>query len=673
MVVVRKFYDKVLKNSFFVCLLLALFSNIVVESLGRRSIIQTFVYMIDKPLVFLYNTMLMIVPYLLALLVRRRTFVYVVVTVLYVIIGSINFYLLSYRTTPFTGVDITLIDSLADILTKYFSGFQIVLVSVLLIILIVVLAFLWVILPKRKVKMHRLVSLLCIVLYVFSIGYVTNFALSKYVLSRKFGNLKISYQEYGFAYCFSVTVIDSGIDMPDGYSKTMINRILDPSNTANADSTDYKTPNIIIVQLESFFDPTDVIGLELSEDPLPNFHKYSDEFTSGYVTVPTVVAGTCNTEFEMITGMDRSFFGPGEYPYKTILRETAAESIPYDLLQIGYSTHAIHNNKAAFYGRNVVYANLGFQTFTPIEYMSDLEYTPNGWAKDNALIEPIIDALDSSEGPDYVYTVSVQGHGSYPSEASTDYQKIKVLGGLDSEEQVNEVQYYVNEINEMDEFIGNLIDTVNQKDEDTIIIFFGDHLPGVGLSDDDLINDNMYQTKYFIWDNMGLEEQDQDVYAYQLVALELAKFGINQGTLIKYHQNYLNSKNYSTNMERLEYDMLYGEGYIYNGNNPFTGLELKYGTKEVTISSVHKTDTGFLVEGENFTDWTKIYVNGEYYPTSTVSKGVVTVDYDEELVDGDVIVAGQSRGETIFSQTPDYIYNSANDGEIAEPSTTISN
>ena len=75
------------------------------------------------------------------------------------------------------------------------------------------------------------------------------------------------------------------------------------------------------------------------------------EYSSGYYKVPSVGAGTANTEFESITGMSLHYFGPGEYPYKSILKETTCESAPYVLKSLGYRTHAIHNNEANFYGR----------------------------------------------------------------------------------------------------------------------------------------------------------------------------------------------------------------------------------------------------------------------------------------------------------------------------------
>ena len=150
-----------------------------------------------------------------------------------------------------------------------------------------------------------------------------------------------------------------------------------------------KTPNIIFLQLESFFDPSHIKGIKMSENPLPNYQKLVEYCSSGYLSVPCFGAGTCNTEFEVQTGINLDDFGPGEYPYRTVMKSKVCESMAYDLKNLGYSTHAIHNNDGTFYDRNLVFSHLGYDTFTSIEYMDGVTTTPTGWAKDDVLIEEI--------------------------------------------------------------------------------------------------------------------------------------------------------------------------------------------------------------------------------------------------------------------------------------------
>ena len=173
--------------------------------------------------------------------------------------------------------------------------------------------------------------------------------------------------------------------------------------------------------------------------------------------MPVVGAGTANTEFEVLTGMSSRFFGPGEYPFQTCLKDQTVESVAYDLKENGYATHAIHNHRAAFYSRNEVYPNLGFDDFTALEYMPAVEKTPTNWAKDGVLKDQILQALDVTEDQaDLVFTVSVQGHGKYPMEPELEDPAVTVEVCPD-EAYRWALEYYVNQIHEMDAFVGELI------------------------------------------------------------------------------------------------------------------------------------------------------------------------------------------------------------------------
>ena len=139
---------------------------------------------------------------------------------------------------------------------------------------------------------------------------------------------------------------------------------------------DEKHPNILFLRLESFVDPSLFNNIELSQDAVPNFRHLMKTCSSGNLTVPACGAGTANTEFEVMTGISVKFFGPGEYPFKSVLNERTGESIAFDLKSMGYGTHAIHNHRALFYNRNDVFANIGYDSFTSLEYMSGAAKTP---------------------------------------------------------------------------------------------------------------------------------------------------------------------------------------------------------------------------------------------------------------------------------------------------------
>lgn len=416
----------------------------VIEAICRHSFTEAWTYMTTKPLVFAYNTAFIFTTMLLVYLFRKRFFWRIFIGSLWLFLGIVNGVLLLNRVTPFTGPDVKNLTDGLSIAKKYLTQTQMTIGAVLLGIAVLILLIILIKSPKYRGKLKYKVNIPLVLAGILAFGGITQLALEKRVLSNYFGNIAIAYEDYGYPYCLATTIFNTGISAPRDYSKNEIQKI-ENSEENLPETKDGSHPNILFLQLESFFDPTLVNYLDISEDPIPNFRKLMEEYSSGYYKVPSVGAGTANTEFESITGMSLHYFGPGEYPYKSILKETTCESAPYVLKNLGYTTHAIHNNEANFYGRRSIFPNLGFDTFTSAEYMpEEEEKNPLGWTKDEVLTDEIIKCLDSTEEPDYVYTISVQGHGGYPEESMLDDPEITVTGAA-TENQNNQWEYYCNE------------------------------------------------------------------------------------------------------------------------------------------------------------------------------------------------------------------------------------
>ena len=612
----------------------------LIEMISRRSFSAAWTYMTTKPLVFAYNAALIFTTSLIVYLFRRRCFWRVLISILWLLLGIINGVILSNRVTPFTGPDLHLLTDGMAVLNKYLPAWGVVLALILLGLFALLLLILLIKAPKYKRKVKFRYDLLLVVVGAALFAGATQLALEKRVLSNYFGNIAFAYEDYGYPYCLAVTIFDTGISCPRDYSEQEITRIEKTEDNLPATNEDSK-PNIIFVQLESFFDPTLVEYLNISEDPIPNFRKLMKEYTSGYYKVPSVGAGTANTEFESITGMSLHYFGPGEYPYKSILKETTCESAPYVLKNLGYSTHAVHNNEANFYGRRSIFPNLGFDTFTSAEYMSEEENkNPLGWTKDEVLTDEIIKCLDSTEESDYIYTISTQGHGAYPEEQLIDDPEITV-SGAETEAQNNQWEYYCNEIHEMDNFVKELTDALADYPEDVILVMYGDHLPTMGLTVEDLKNKYLFQTQYVMWDNFGLEKKDENLAAYQMAAEVMDRAGIHEGTIFRYHQARRNTRNYQVDMETLQYDVLYGKKYSYDGGSPFQRTKMRMGLYDVTLDSMEEISTvdhTYRIKGTNFTPSSQVKLNGEWYdtvyvnPTTLMISGTEINDFDRVSV-----------------------------------------
>ncbi len=632
----------------------------VIEAICRHSFTEAWTYMTTRPLVFAYNAAFIFTTMLIVYLFRKRIFWRIFVGSLWLFLGIVNGVLLLNRVTPFTGPDVKNLTDGLSIAKKYLTHTQMTIGAVLLGIAVLILLIILIRSPKYRGKLKYKVNIPLVLVGVLAFGGITQLALEKRVLSNYFGNIAIAYEDYGYPYCLATTIFNTGISAPRDYSKSEIKRI-EKSEENLPETKEGSHPNILFLQLESFFDPTLVNYLELSEDPIPNFRKLMKEYSSGYYKVPSVGAGTANTEFESITGMSLHYFGPGEYPYKSILKETTCESAPYVLKNLGYTAHAVHNNEANFYGRRSIFPNLGFDTFTSAEYMKDENQKNSlGWTKDSVLTDEIVKCLDSTEGPDYVYTISVQGHGDYPSEPVLENPEITV-SGAPTDELNNKWEYYVNQIHEMDKFVKELTTKLADYPEPVVLVMYGDHLPTMGLKVEDLENRYLYQTEYVIWDNMGLKRKQENIASYQIAAEVMNRVGIHDGTIFRYHQTRRNTKNYQVDLEVLQYDMLYGKRYVYgeDGETPYERVKLQMGALPVTLERIEKSgeDTWYFY-GENFTASSRVEVNEEIQDTVYVSPSILMV-HSLTLEDGDQItIAQQSNSSTkkVLTRTEPMMY-----------------
>lgn len=666
------------RHDWLTCFIIGLILNFTTECLHRHSFFGGVMHVVNSPLPFLFGALIIATVLSLFALFKRKYFFWAFIFCLFLGFGIANCVLLNLRVTPLEWADLQIVK--ISLITKYLNVFEIILAALPIVLALIGLVFLFIKCPKVKVNYLKN----GITAGIYTVLLVTSlfaFRATDILLSKHAKNLANAYKDYGFYYCFLCSVFDLGIDQPELYTEEDVKTItsaLDAANNSNDEIKNQasliqngeKSPNVIFLQLETFFDVNHLSNIDFSENPLPNFSKLHDEFSSGYIDVPSIGAGTANTEFEIISGMSLSHFGMGEYPYKTALQKNPSESICYNLKNHGYTTHAIHNNTATFYDRNLVFSNLGFDTFTSLEYMQNPEYTLTGWAKDNILVESITDCLDSSESSDLVYTITVQGHGKYPSEY-TDEMPISAAGFSEDENVVKEFNYYINQLYEVDQFIGNLLTELKNRDERTIVVMFGDHLPSFKIKPEDLDGGNLFSTEYVIWDNFGLNRQNGDITAYQLSSRVMELLGLSDGNLTKLHQNFKNSEQYDEWLKTLEYDMLYGEKYAFGGkeNYPYKTTEIKMGIKEITINNVQYDEEGILtITGENFTEFSKITLNEKKLNTVFIDNNTLITEHPTDIVAGDLltVVQATTSGE-ILSSTKLYLIG----GTQEKPTVTV--
>lgn len=731
------------KNFFFSCYLPSLVCFCFVELCSRRSVLDLGLFLIREPLVFLYNVLIIAATASVCLLFKRKIFVLSVVLLLWTTIGVVDMVLLSFRTTPFTAVDLALIKDALAIANRYLSWFGVMLIIAGAITAAVLCVYLFRKAKKEEGSIDYVFRIpFCGLLFVLCL-VLTDVGMAAGLLDRNFGNLAQAFHDNGLPYCFMNSVLNTGIERPEDYSAETMGNLLDefkeqegkdlvtefpkptlpveagatpepmptvpPSATPTTVATPAVTttpsavpeitevpgvsatpeitevpevteqpgaenpqekeyPNIIFLQLESFFDVKHIENFSYTEDPIPFFTYLRENYPSGFLEVPSIGAGTANTEFECITGMNLDFFGPGEYPYKTLLKNSTCESMAYILKGLGYSASAMHNNDGTFYNRHQVFSNLGFDRYLSIEYMAKAEVNELNWARDRVLVGQIMKVLSKTKERDYIYAISVQGHGAYPEEPLLTEKKLDIQLPEELAEYYYQYLYYVHQLKEMDDFLKELVLNLSACQEEVVLVLYGDHLPSLGLSGELLDNGNAFQTEYVIWSNFGLKAADEDVQSYQLSSRVLHVLGIEEGIMPQYHIYRRDEEDYLENMQMLMYDMLYGNMEVYDGVNPYEPTELKMGIEEIRIQEVYmkeslitENEPLLYVRGQNFTEWSKIAINGETVETIFLNDRLLAATKLPESEHGwyYIKICQQGNDEIVLSETEAVEYSIA--------------
>lgn len=618
------------------------------EAFNRHSVWGATVFTFTEPFMFLANMSIIALCLSFALLSKKRTYWLCVISIVWFGLGLTNFIMLFNRITPFSAMDFLLMTSVLPILPVYLGWIGLIGCGVLLFGAIAGVIIAWFKVKKSKVNYTRAaVTILAMAIVTTSLiggGVLTG------AIPEHFSSLPRAYDAHGFNLCFSISIFDRGVSKPKKYKENIDDVIAFVKGDDNDGFTQpEKTPNIIFVQLESFYDIKLLDGFEFSEDPTPIFTELKNSCTSGILTVPSIGAGTANTEFEVLTGMSMQFLGAGEYPYKTFLQTQTCESLPFILKNYGYTSHAIHNYKGNFYDRHKAFSTLGFDTFTSKEYMNLLGENVAGWEKDAVLVECVMDALESTDKSDFVQCITVQGHGKYPvvSYKGEKNEKINVTSLPDGANK-HAYTYFANQLHDTDKFIGDLIEAVEafgrNTGEETVIVFYGDHIPNIGFEENWVPNGmTLFDTEYIIWQSNGQKVAGEHITSYQLYSNVLKMLNIEGGIVTKLHEkrDQLSLKDYEYYLHCLQYDIIEDDAKkSYGGELPFKATDLEMGVIDITISDVYVYGEHIYVKGTGFTKASQIFVNGSNEDTEYIDDNTLILS-GVKLKDGDRIKVSQ--------------------------------
>ncbi|MDF3980519.1 LTA synthase family protein [Luteibacter sp. PPL201] len=240
-----------------------------------------------------------------------------------------------------------------------------------------------------------------------------------------------------------------------------------------------QTPDIVVVQSESFFDPSVIRGME-HDDLAPNLHRLAEHASVGRLHVPTFGGGTIRTEFEVLTGLSLRYFPSMQFPYLQ-MSSGVMPGMVRTLRSHGYETIAVHGNDPGFWNRTSAFRSLGFDRFvSQADFPRDAPRSGEYMA-DSAMTDEIMRQLKNDGPPRFVFAISMEAHGPYDKSANIDTAErdaIAVPDGL-SDAAKMQLRNYIYHMRRADAELGRLAEQLKQRERPTLLLFYGDHLPAL--------------------------------------------------------------------------------------------------------------------------------------------------------------------------------------------------
>lgn len=283
-----------------------------------------------------------------------------------------------------------------------------------------------------------------------------------------------------------------------------------------------ETPDIVVIMNESFADLR-CYGAQIA----PEIYRDWDEILarSAHGTAYSSVFGgnTPNAEYEFLTGDSLLFYTGTPIPYETAIRQDVP-ALPGLLAQLGSGTVAMHPNEGIVWSREQVYPKLGFGRSV---FLADYENTEmlRRYVSDQANYSQVLRVLEEAEGPQFLFNVTIQNHGSYEEE---DFADLNAL--LDSRTSCSQTRQYLTLVKESGAALKEFLQQLEQRPRKTYVVFFGDHQPWVDEafysqyeSGQDAQEHLRYQVPYFIWCNQSQEETQLPLCGLNDLQLYLAE------------------------------------------------------------------------------------------------------------------------------------------------------
>ena len=543
--------------------------------------------------------------------------------------AAVDFYTLQLRGEPFLPWDLAQVSEAAGVASA--AGIHIqtsMVISIVIILLLLVASFF---LYRGRKKLNWKPRVLGVAASAAAVCGLLFGVFLQPAVTQAIGILPDAwmqdryYRYYGVTTSFLTNLTNLEISKPDDYSEDAVNEILDDTAAAGnyqtaplypasygavtpAGETE-QNPTIIYVMDESYWDVSELeqYGFAFDTDVSANLHRLQETGASGRAYSPSFGGGTCDVEFEALTGYSVSYLPNGSKPYQQHVTRPMF-SLPNYLKTQGYQTAAVHCFWAKYWSRDTAYPNLGLDTFLSLEKMTHVNkvrrhYWTSGLVTDDSMADQIIQQYESmkasSDAPVFLHAVTMQNHTNYNKDNYPDDQRVKVLNAPSgiSRSTLGALEDFATGIRDADAMLGRLTDYFSQVDEPVILVFWGDHYNPIdsnydvftrsGYASDSSADPRLHQTTLLMWSNYSQQPVDLGtIAAYDISPVMMNIYGLKQPLYFQYLNRQLQvayrtntrgtvmnrdgtttqeptalQQQWSANHRLLQYDLMFGKGY----------------------------------------------------------------------------------------------------------------
>lgn len=436
------------------------------------------------------------------------------------IIGVGNYFVVMFRSNPIVPWDIYSFETAMGVADNYvFSVDWALAEHIAMFILMLIVGVRTNIRLNKKILRPILTVAMCIPAY-FYISYLWQDNLERNTgLNDTLFNAKYMHSKDGFFVSFILDIHFLQIEEPKNYSDEYALSLLNEQEVEKVETPE-ELPDIIAIMDETFSDPAVLGEFETNKDYMPFVHSILRgevaNTISGYADVSVLGGNTANSEFEFLTGNSMAFFPNGSVPYLQYIRDGISTIVP-QLEEYGYTTYGTHPYRAKGWNREFIYDLMGFD-YRYFQGSFPFEDKLRNYVSDEADFKSILEWRNNTEGPFFMFNVTMQNHSNYGGDFDNfDPQIVAKFKNTYSNKYLNK---YLSLMYETDQDVASLLSELSQSDRKTIVVFWGDHQPNdyvvrpiykeYGLDFDNQTYEQQQQrqkTPFFIWANYDIQEQ----------------------------------------------------------------------------------------------------------------------------------------------------------------------